>query len=84
MCSKVYVDVQARFTPDGQVLPCAITWLDDRVYEIDRVMDVRRAASRKVGGHGIRYTCRIQGKQTYLYREEDRWFVEAKDGESVS
>ena len=46
--------------------------------EIDRVLDVRRAASLKAGGMGIRYTVRINGKQSYLFYEEPRWFVEAK------
>lgn len=78
MCHKVYVSVQAEFDPDGQVMPKSILWTDDRVYEIDRVLDMRRAASRKVGGHGILYLVRIQGKITNLFREEDRWFVEAK------
>ncbi|WP_330601097.1 hypothetical protein [Caproicibacter fermentans] len=48
------------------------------MYEIDRVLDVRPAASLKAGGAGIRYTCRIQGREKYLWREQDRWFVESK------
>ena len=78
MCHKVYVRVHAEFDCDGQVMPKSIVWTDSCVYEIDRVLDVRRAASRKVGGHGILYTVRIRGQATHLYREEDRWFVEAK------
>jgi len=45
-------------------------------YEIDRVMDVRRAPSIKGGGMGMRYTCRILGKEVYLFEDEGRWFVE--------
>jgi hypothetical protein len=41
---------------------------------------VQRAASRKAGGAGIRYTCRIRGKEKYIWLEEDRWFVDAKEG----
>jgi len=26
----------------------------------------------------MRYTCRIQGHEKYLWLEENRWFVEAK------
>lgn len=47
------------------------------MYEIDRVLDIRQAAALKVGGCGLRYTCRIRGQQTYLFLDEDRWFVEA-------
>lgn len=75
---KVYVRVRADFFPDGKLLPCAITWEDGHAFEIDRVVDVRRAASLKAGGAGIRYTVEIGGKQTYLYLEEDRWFVERR------
>lgn len=83
MCHKVYVDVQAQFTADGRVTPQMITWTDDRIYEVDRILNVRKAASRKVGGHGILYTVRICGKETNLFREDDRWFVEAKDREGA-
>ena len=58
---KVYVDVDAVFTREGILQPRRIRWSDGKVYVIDRILDVRRAASLKVGGAGIRYTCRILG-----------------------
>ena len=40
----------------------------------------RRAASLKAGGAGVRYRCRIQHQERYLYLEEDqRWFVEQEE-----
>jgi len=76
---KVYVDVIAEFTKDGSLIPRYITWEDGRRYEVDRILDRRRAASMRAGGMGIRYTCRICGKVTYLFYEENlKWFVEAK------
>jgi len=75
---KVYVDVTAEFKADGTVVPLSFVWEDGRRYEIDRITDVRRAASLKAGGAGIRYTCYVSGRQTYLFREEDRWFMERK------
>ena len=45
---------------------------------IDKVTDVRYAASLKAGGAGIRYTCQISGKERYLFLEDQRWFVDAK------
>ncbi len=78
MDPKVYVAVTAKFDADGQLRPLTITWEDGRVYQVDRVLDVRRAASLKAGGAGIRYTCRIRGKQTYLFLENGRWFVERR------
>ena len=31
-----------------------------------------------MGGSGIRYTCRIGRNQTYLFLDDNRWFVEKK------
>ena len=47
----------------------------------DRILDIRRAASLKAGGTGIRYTCRIRGREKYLWLEETRWFIEAKESD---
>lgn len=75
---KVYVEVTAAFTPEGEVKPLSVRWQDGTIYAVERVLDVRRAAATKAGGCGIRYTCRIRGQETYLFLEEDRWFVEAR------
>ena len=58
---KIYVDVNATFTKDGRLLPRSFIWKDGQIYEIQRVTDVRRAASLKAGGVGIRYTCIVNG-----------------------
>ena len=76
---KLYVDVDVRFTGTGKMLPREISLPDGRKYPIDRVTACCRAASLKAGGTGIRYTCRIMGKETFLWYEENyRWFVESK------
>lgn len=72
---KNYIEVFARFDLDGNIIPLAIKVEDNR-YEVDRVLDIRPAASLKSGGAGIRYTCNIMGKRTYLFLEETRWFME--------
>lgn len=74
---KAYVAVDVLFDVNGKMIPRSITWEDGRVYDIDRITDVRRAASLKAGGQGIRYTCRIRGKEKYLFYDTDKWFVEA-------
>ena len=51
-----------------------------RRYHIDKILDMRRAACQSVGGVGERYTCRIRGRESYLWFEKGRWFVAAKDG----
>lgn len=78
MPRKVYVAVTVKYTEAGEARPLVIEWEDGRCFEVDRVLDIRRAASTKVGGCGIRYTCRIRDKQTYLFEDEHRWYVEAE------
>ncbi|MGE4282807.1 MAG: hypothetical protein AB7G87_03725 [Clostridia bacterium] len=75
---KVFVDMIVKFTHDGQKIPLTVIWEDGRKFSVDRVLNIAKAASLKVGGHGLRYKCRIMGKETLLWFEEDRWFVEAK------
>ena len=75
---KTYVAVIAKFGANGVLVPLQIEWEDGRVYCVDRVLDVRQAASLKAGGYGMRYTCRIAGRETYLFLEKNRWFVERR------
>ena len=78
---KVYVEVTAKFSKDGRLLPLSVRWQDGHVYEIQRMTDIGRAASLKAGGAGIRYTCVIDGKQSHLFYEDNNlWFVEGKAG----
>lgn len=76
---KIYVDVNATFSKDGRLIPKSFIWTDGHMYEIQKVKDVSRAASRKAGGVGIRYTCIIDGRESHLYYEDNNmWFVEGK------
>ena len=77
--SKIFVQVEVKFDLEGTMTPTSIQWEDGRKFEIDRILDVRRAASLKAGGQGIRFTIRIQGNQRYLYFDEPLWFVEGKE-----
>ncbi len=77
---KVYVSVVAEFDPEGKVTPLSITWEDGRIYPIDRITKKIRAASLKAGGQGIRYTVEIGGRETFLFYEKLKWFVEGKNG----
>lgn len=72
---KQYVSVTAKFDPDGNILPLKINWDDGRTFDIDRIIDIRYAASLKAGGAGIRYTCRIKQNEKYLFLEDNRWFI---------
>jgi len=79
---RIYVEVQVKFSADGKMTPVQINWMDGNVFEIDKILDVRRAAS-DAGSMGIRYTVRIMGQTRRLFFEDvysdtgsPRWFVE--------
>lgn len=85
---KVYISVIAEFNPaTGTMMPKSLTWEDGSRYDIERVVDVRPAASAKAGGQGDRYTVLISGKPRCLYFEHNpipysmdlgKWFVERR------
>lgn len=74
---KKYVEILAKFEPSGRLMPLEIIWDDGRKFEIDKIVEIRRAASFKAGGAGLRYKCMICGKERFLFLEDNsRWFVE--------
>ncbi len=75
---KVFVQLDATFSPSGELIPVSFVWEDGSKYIIDKVFDYKKAASLKVGGQGIRYRCRVMGKEVFIFFEEGRWFVEGK------
>ncbi len=77
---KEYVSILAQIHMDGAIQPLSVLLEDGRKYDIDEVKDKCRAASLKAGGCGIRYTIRIGARDTYLFDEDGRWFVEMRTG----
>jgi len=73
---KVFVHITAEHDTNGIITPTILHWEDGRKWEIEKVFDVRMAASLKAGGQGLRYTCRIAGKQVFLFCDEGKWFIE--------
>ncbi len=73
---KKYVKVMVEIDENGNKKPKTITF-NNHEYEIDKVLDMKKAVSMKVGGIGERYTVRINGHETYLYFENNKWFVES-------
>lgn len=78
-CRKTYVSVNVDIDEEGGLHPRLIRWKDGLVFQIDQVLFKCRAASKKVGGGGIRYTVMIRGRESFLFHEGDKWFVEAKE-----
>ena len=73
--NKYFTAVKALFDEEGNITPLSMTYNETEL-EIDRITDIRPAASLKSGGAGIRYTCYIEGKRTYLFLEDTKWFFE--------
>ena len=80
---RIYIEMLASFSVDGTMRPARIKWEDGQLFEIDRVLDVRRAASG-AGSSGIRYTVKIMGQIRHIFFEDvysdtgrPRWFVES-------
>jgi hypothetical protein len=74
---KVYIEIIARFK-DGTIYPLFIIWHNGQKFTIDKILDIKRAAATNVGGVGVRYTCRINNKVTYIWLDDNLWFVEAR------
>lgn len=79
---KVYVEVNADYLKNGEIVPRSFIWEDGSRYEVDKIIEVRPAASLKAGGAGLRYTVRVQFRETFMFLEEERgvskWFMERK------
>lgn len=78
MAEKEYIKIFAIFTQDGKVIPKSFLFSDGNVYKIDRITDIRRKASLKTGGSGIRYTVMIGGNERYIFRDGDIWYMETE------
>lgn len=78
-CRKAYVSVNVDVDEEGCVHPRYIRWENGLIFQIDQILYKCRAASKKVGGGGIRYTVLIRGRESYLFQEGSKWFVEARE-----
>jgi hypothetical protein len=99
---KIPVYVMAVYIPAGQslyrlpvsqaltaryrVIPYRVMTLKDERICIDRITDIRREASTKVGGLGERYTCLATLDETqreiFLYKDGDEWYMEVEFADS--
>ncbi len=61
---------------NGIILPLKLEWDNGKIYIIDKVLDIRKKASTKGGGKGLRYTCLFGGQERYIWLDDYIWFVE--------
>lgn len=62
---KVNVDILVEFS-GGEIVPKKVKWEDGRIFEIDKITDIRRAPSYRAGGIGTRYTVMLKAARLYL------------------
>lgn len=73
---KRYIDVVTMINKSGELTPLMLVWDNGVKYKIDKVVEVRNAASQ-VGGCGILYRCQVGGVERNLFFERNRWFIES-------
>ena len=73
---KKEIGMICEFSPSGAAKPLFIKWEDGRKFSIDHILDMRKAASLKAGGSGIRYICMVHGKEVTMFKDGDCWWLE--------
>lgn len=70
------ITVVAKMKESGLIVPLQIIWEDGRTFFIDKILDIRKAASTKGGGKGLRYLIKIRNQEKYIWLDEYIWFIE--------
>ena len=77
---KIGIEVIACHHYDGTLEPIKfITAAMDVGVRVDKMLDARRGASLKAGGHGMRYRCRVGKHEITLWHDGQFWFMETED-----
>ena len=71
-----FVDVIALMPTTGKVIPRSIIWETGQIFEIDKILEIKRQASTKGGGAGIKFTCQIKGQRKSIFLKGYTWFIE--------
>ena len=74
---KRYVTVNADYMADGTVCPHSIV-LEDRTYLIERITKVDQAKNNGSMPGRRRFRIIVQGIETSLFLENERWYVGRK------
>lgn len=78
-CRKAYVSVNLDVDQEGVFHPRFIRWENGLVFQIDRIL----YKCRRIFQEGRRWRhplhSAIRGRESYLFQEGSKWFVEAKE-----
>ena len=76
---KQYVEVVATHHIDGSTRPQKIVFAAGPVYEIEEGREAGRGKAFTTGEIARRFAVKNRGKETWLYEDGGRWFVEMKE-----
>jgi len=71
---KKYVNVTAVHYINGLCCPQVIE-TEAGAYLLEDIKRVQRLSAKNETGADERYLVKVSGKERYLYREGDRWFI---------
>ena len=72
--SKKCVGVLCEFKTDGTCIPRSVRWHDDSEWPIKKVTHVCTSPDEF---EGIRYTVIIGSAERYLFKVDNRWYVDS-------
>lgn len=78
--TKRYVAVNADHDIDGTIWPKTVTICGGKTYSVQHVKNVINVNNHNLGNDLKRYTVIILNRETYIFEENGRWFVEYKEG----
>ena len=79
---KRYVKVIAIHEADGTTVPIRI-YFGGKQYRVQSLKHTALMKDLYRGGKGTRYTINVNGQETFLYEDRERFYVEAKEKEGV-
>ena len=71
-----YLEIIALMKPESPPIPQKLIWDTGQIFDIDKVIDIKKRASTKGGGAGIRYLVKINNHERYLFLKDYNWFIE--------
>ena len=77
--NKIYVKVRADHEIGGKIRPLCFRAVGGEAVKIDKILDVRQAPSLKAEDQGLRFTCRIEGREVFLFQDRGDWFIEKEE-----
>lgn len=70
---KFEVKVECTKTHSDDLVPSTVYWRDGRKWAIEKVLHI--SSSSLSDSEELRYTVIIEGKEKYIYRKGDIWYV---------